>query len=411
MTSDSTEPTTRPSRPGDLDYWIHDADQHYYEPDDCFSRHIEPEFRERTMWIDRSAAGQPGRMYIGDERSHFFSVGAADSIGGPGIMMAFLQGLSEEGGSPSLNPIDGLAVEEFVDAKARLAVMDAQHVESCLMLPTTGVGIETQLRQPRHREALYPSIRAFNRWLEEDWGYGRDGRIYGAPMISLVDLDEAIRELDRLILAGARFVVLTAGPVEGRSPGDPCFDRFWARCEEARVNVVFHIGHTPFGEMYSRPWGLRAAPPSHRHSLMEYYLAFTERPVTDTIVSLIADNLFGRFPGLRILSVEYGSSWVAPMLGKLEKLARLHSKDMWRFGAPPLSPTETFRQNVWVAPFYEDDVVALAETIGAERVLNGSDYPHPEGLAQPVEFADELAGLGDDAIRRIMRDNFADLVA
>jgi len=394
-----------------LSYLIHDADQHYYEPDDCYSRHIEAEFKKRTMWIDRSSEGAPGRMYIGDERCHFFSVGAGDSIGGPGAMKAFLKGISEEGGSPSLNPMNGLAVPEFVDAKARLARMDEQGVESCLMLPTTGVGIEPQLRAPKHREALYPSIRAFNRWVEEDWGYGKDGRIYGAPMLTLVDLDEACAELDRLIAAGARFLILTAGPVEGRSPGDPHFDAFWARCEEAGMNVVFHIGHTPFGEMYSKPWGLRPNPPSHRHSLMEQYLAFTERPVMDTLVSLIADNLFGRFPRLRILSVEYGSSWVAPMLSKLEKLARLYSKDIWRFGAPPLSPTETFRQNVWVAPFYEDDVVGLVETIGASQVLNGSDYPHPEGLAEPHEFVEELEGLPDAQVRQVMRDNFAMLVA
>jgi predicted TIM-barrel fold metal-dependent hydrolase len=88
----------------------------------------------------------------------------------------------------------------------------------------------------------------------------------------------------------------------------------------------------------------------------------------------------------------------------------LYSKDMWRFGAPPLKPSDTFRQNVWVAPFFEDDVVGLAQLIGLGHVLNGSDYPHPEGLAEPLEFADELAGLPDADIRRIMRDNFAALV-
>ena len=69
------------------------------------------------------------------------------------------------------------------------------------------------------------------------------------------------------------------------------------------------------------------------------------------------------------------------------------------------------RQNVWVAPFYEDDVVGLAQTIGAERVLNGSDYPHPEGLEKPVEFVEELEGLSDHEIKRIMRENFAELVS
>ena len=390
-----------------LAYRINDADNHYYEPDDCFTRHIESRFKERTVWVDRRPDG-PSRMYVGSERCHFFSVGAGDSVGPPGIMKAFLRGDSDEGGSPSLSPINALAVPEFVHRQARLAKMDAQGVEACLMLPTTGVGVEPQLRETP--EVLYPSVRAFNRWLEEDWGFGTDARIYGAPILSLFDLHEATTELQRLLARGARFVVITAGPVAGRSPADPSFDPFWARCEESGINVVYHIGRTPFGEMYNTPWGLRSHPPSHRHSLMEMALSFTERPIVDTLTALIADNLFGRFPRLKVLSVEYGSSWVAPLLRKLDHIARLYSKDMWRFGVPPLTPSETFRQNVWVAPFFEDDVVALAQHIGPSRVLNGSDYPHPEGLAWPMEFVEELDGLSAADIRSIMRDNFAALV-
>ena len=390
-----------------LDYRIFDADTHYYEPDDCFTRHIEARFKERTVWIDRSGSG-PGRMYVGTERCHFFSVGAGDSVGPPGIMKAFLRGDSEEGGSPSLSPINALAVPEFVDRSARLATMDAQNVEACLILPTAGVGVETQLRETP--DVLYPSLRAYNRWLEDDWGFGADGRLYGAPLLSLFDLDAALAELDRVLAAGARFAILTAGPVAGRSPADPHFDPFWARCEEAGLNVVYHIGRTPFSEMYNPPWGLRPHPPSHRHSLMEWALSFTERPIVDTLTALLADNLFGRFPRLRVLSVEYGSTWVAALVRKLDHLARLFSKDMWRFGTPPLKPSDTFRQNIWVAPFFEDDLVGLAHTIGTAHVLGGSDYPHPEGLLWPAEFADELDGLDAGDVRRIMRDNLAGLM-
>ncbi len=393
----------------ELDYKIYDADNHYYEADDCFTRHIESALKSRTVWMDRKAAGEPARVFVGEERCNFFSVGVGDSVGAPGIMKEFLRGTSEDGGSPSLNPINGLEVPEFVDRDARLEKMNAQNVEACLMLPTLGVGVEPQLR--RHPDVMYPSMRAFNRWLEEDWGYGKDGRIYGAPINSLLDIDAAIEELERLLQRGARFMILTTGPIEGRSPADPYFDPFWARVEESGINVVYHIGRTPFGEIYNTPWGLRPHPPSHRHSLMEFALSFTDRPIADTMTALIADNLFGRFPGLRILSVEYGSTWVAPLLRKLDHIARLYSKDMWRFGAPPLNPSESFRQNVWVTPFFEDGVLALIEQIGEDHVLNGSDYPHPEGLLWPEEFTEELEGLGPDTVRKVMRDNLRALVA
>jgi predicted TIM-barrel fold metal-dependent hydrolase len=39
----------------------------------------------------------------------------------------------------------------------------------------------------------------------------------------------------------------------------------------------------------------------------------------------------------------------------------------------------------------------------------GSDYPHPEGVAEPVDYAKRLEGLSDEQIRMIMRDNAAKL--
>jgi hypothetical protein len=96
----------------ELGYRINDADEHYYESDDCFTRHIERAFRERTVRVERSGDG-PGRMWVGDERCHFFSVGVGDNVGPPGAMKAFLRGESEEGGNPSLRAIDALGLASF----------------------------------------------------------------------------------------------------------------------------------------------------------------------------------------------------------------------------------------------------------------------------------------------------------
>lgn len=82
------------------------------------------------------------------------------------------------------------------------------------------------------------------------------------------------------------------------------------------------------------------------------------------LTALIADNLFGRFPRLEVLTVEYGSSWVGSLRTKLDHIARLHSLDLWLFGPPPARPSETFRRNIWVTPFFEDNVAGSSSDSG-----------------------------------------------
>ena len=66
---------------------------------------------------------------------------------------------------------------------------------------------------------------------------------------------------------------------------------------------------------------------------------------------------------------------------------------------------DQFRRNVWVAPYPEDDLDSLVALIGADRVLNGSDFPHPEGLANPSDFVDRIETLAESDVRTIMRNN------
>ena len=68
-------------------------------------------------------------------------------------------------------------------------------------------------------------------------------------------------------------------------------------------------------------------------------------------------------------------------------------------------PIETFKRHVWVSPFHEDDVLALRELLGADRLLMGSDFPHAEGLADPSEYVNELKGFREDEIALVMREN------
>jgi predicted TIM-barrel fold metal-dependent hydrolase len=46
-----------------------------------------------------------------------------------------------------------------------------------------------------------------------------------------------------------------------------------------------------------------------------------------------------------------------------------------------------------------------------DRLLFGSDYPHPEGLANPVDFVDDLPdSLPDTDVAKIMGGNLKELL-
>jgi predicted TIM-barrel fold metal-dependent hydrolase len=79
----------------------------------------------------------------------------------------------------------------------------------------------------------------------------------------------------------------------------------------------------------------------------------------------------------------------------------------WVFADDPI---DTLREHVWVTPYLEEDLGALAELIGADRILFGSDWPHGEGVALPLDFEKELGGFDEADTTRIMRDNARELL-
>ena len=51
--------------------------------------------------------------------------------------------------------------------------------------------------------------------------------------------------------------------------------------------------------------------------------------------------------------------------------------------------------------------MGLIELIGVDNVLFGSDYPHPEGMSDPITFVDDLEGLPEEDEAKVMGGNLA----
>jgi predicted TIM-barrel fold metal-dependent hydrolase len=383
----------------DLPFRFFDCDNHYYEAMDAFTRHLEPEFAKRTMqWAQINGRT---RLLVGGKVNRFIPNPTFDPVAKPGAMDEYFRGRNPKSSDVrqlfgELEPIR----PEYRDRDARLAVMDEQGMEATLLLPTLGVGMEQALANDL--PAMVAAFRSFNRWLDEDWGFAYQNRIFAAPYITLSDVDSAVAELQFALDRDARFVVMVGGPVktvEGyKSPADPYFDAFWRLANESGITIAFHSGDTRYSA-YLADWGENEFLEAFRATA--FRALASANPTQDTFASMLSLHLFQRFPRLRMASIESGSSWV---LHLFEKLSKSYGQAPFLY---PEDPRETFRRHVWVAPFYEDELDTLKDTIGVERILMGSDYPHVEGLAEPASYVKDLENFHytPEECEKVMRAN------
>jgi predicted TIM-barrel fold metal-dependent hydrolase len=382
-----------------LSFRFFDCDNHYYEATDAFTRHLEPAYRKRAMqWAQ--VEGKT-RLLVGGKVNKFIPNPTFDPVAAPGVMDEYFRGRNPRGADPrvlfgELEPIR----PEYRDRDSRLALMDAQGMEGCILLPTLGVGMEQALAHDL--PALTAAFRAFNRWLDEDWGFAYQGRIFAAPYITLADPAGAARDLEWALERDARFVVMVGGPVTTpwglKSPADEMFDPFWRLANDAGITVCYHGGETAYTR-YLADWGESDFTEAFRATAFRGIASYD--PMQDTMASLLSRRLFHRFPNLRVASIEVGSAWAFHLA---EKLAKSYGQVPQMY---PEDPRQTFRRHVWVSPFYEDDLAALLDLIGADHIVMGSDYPHVEGLAEPASYVKDLRNFDytPAQCQAVMRDN------
>lgn len=389
----------------DRDYLMIDADTHYYEPADCFTRHIDPQFRDSAITIEINERGFETIAWQG-KRLEIVEPGFFHKVLKPGSLKEMMDAV-KRGLTFAQAGVQADLIPEWTSRPERLEAVKQQGLEATFLFPTLGVLWEHHLRSDP--SALYANLHAFNEWLYEDWAFASDG-LYGAPLLSLRDPYRAVQELEWVLERGARVACMKPGHAYGRSPAHPIFDPFWARAEEAGLIIGFHIGESGYNEQYSVDFSEVPDPPPNGKSALQWSSFYGDRPIMDTFAALVMHNLFGRFPRLRVISVENGSMWVPYLLGVMDKMKGMGRNGQWVGGRVEGRPSDIFKQHIYVSPYPEEDVQALVDVIGADRVLMGSDFPHPEGVAEPNELAERTVGLGADVQRRFLRENAYELL-
>ena len=379
---------------------IFDCDNHYYEALDAFTRHLDKKYGPSIyQWAEINGRKFP---VIGGRVNRAVANPTFNPVTPAGALYEYFRGNPER-----KTPLDYMMVSEpirpeYRDRDARLARMDEQGLEQIWLFPTLGMLYEEELKHdPKAVSILFT---AFNRWLDEDWGLNYRDRIFAGPYISLADVTWACRELEWALDHDARTIVMRAAApftAEGfLSPFDPTFDPFWARVNEAGITVVIHAGSTGYS---SNGYAEESFSASFREGVWKPTVkSFAiERAAQDFILASIFEKLFDRFPNVRMASVENGSEFLSDVCRKVTSTAKKSP------GYFTTDPVESLRAGWWINPFWEDDVHAVAQIMGADHVLFGSDWPHIEALPDPAAYENDLKAFDDVERRRILHDNTA----
>lgn len=387
------------------DFPIFDADNHLYETKDALTRYLPDNQRGAIDYVD--VHGRE-KIAVRGQISDYIPNPTFARVGRPGAQEDYFKIGNPEG--KTYREIIGRGIdcpEAFRNAEARLELLDEQGIDYTIMLPTLASLVEERMKDDPDLGA--DVIHGFNRWMMDEWPMQYEGRIFGVPVITPGLLERAMAELEYVLDNGARAILMRPAPAWGykgpRSFALPEFDPYWEAVEEAGVLVVVHASDSGYGR-YANEWeGI-----SRETQAFAQPMAFSQalrnqhRDIEDAVTSLICHGVCSRFPNVKIALIENGAGWVPGLLKHLD-LAWQQLPQMF-----DERPSETFKKNFWMHPFHEEDPRELVELLGADHVIFGSDFPHVEGLADPVSYVDEIADLPDDAIRKIMGGNMVGLL-
>lgn len=384
-------------------YPVIDADNHLYETRDALTKYLPEKYKGAIDYVD--VRGRT-KIVVRGVISEYIPNPTFDVVARPGAQEEYYRVGNPEG--KSRREIFGepmKAIPAFREPEARLKLMDEQGIQASLMFPTLASLVEERMKDDP--ELIHAVIHALNEWLYETWGFNHENRIFTTPVITLPIVEKALEELDWVIERGAKCVLIRPAPVPGyrgsRSFGFEEFDPVWRKIVDNDLLVGMHSSDSGY-EAYMNDWmgGNSEFLPFQPQA---FRMTASWRPIQDSVAALVCHGALTRNPDLKVAVIENGASWVEPLLKTLKDLYKKMPQDF------PENPIEAIRRCIYISPFWEENYMELAELLGEDNVLFGSDYPHPEGLAEPARYVEDLEKyVPEHLIGKFMGGNLAKLL-
>jgi predicted TIM-barrel fold metal-dependent hydrolase len=215
-------------------------------------------------------------------------------------------------------------------------------------------------------EVLQALFRSYNDWLMNYCSQEPD-RLIGLALLPMQDPVAAVEELERVLKLGFKGACIPCTAIGGRPYHDPAYDKIWATAEEAGFPLSLHI----FTGAHEGITGLRDVDPIAAYASAAVIIQLT-------LSDLICQGVAHRFPGLKFVSVEFNTGWLANWLERLD-----HAFYRARSSAPAeldLQPSEYWKRQFYAT--FEDDRngILTRDVPGVETLMWGNDYPHHDSV-------------------------------
>jgi uncharacterized protein len=274
-------------------------------------------------------------------------------------------------------------------ATIQAGLLDRHGIGYAVLNPLTPVARLTNL------DLAADLATAVNDWQVAEW-LDRDARLRASIIVSFEDAPAAVREIERRA-ADRRFVQVQ---FSGR-PHEPMGRRrYWPiyeACAALGLPVMSHAFGSGGNPITGTGW------PS-------YYIEDHVGPpqsMQANAISMAAEGVFRRFPGLHLVSVENGFGWLPALLWRLDAAWKVLGGELAHLDR---TPAEQLREHLYLStqpteePPRAVDVRRLFEHCPelADRLMYASDYPHWDGDEPDRALP---AALSEETRRKVLCEN------
>jgi uncharacterized protein len=285
--------------------------------------------------------------------------------------------------------------------EVQIEAMNAEGLDVAVMFPSRGlnvlVGSDGGARTPDSRFAA-ALARAYNDWLYELCQVD-PGRMLGAGMISVYDINDAVEETHRVVeTLGFKAVFLRSNIINGKPWHDPYYEPLWATLERLRIPVGLHQATASSVPQLCRPW---FGSPS---GLQRAY----GQPIGQmfAVGSFLGGGILERHAKLKVAFLEANCSWLPWLLWRLDEAYELEGDlDMRDLTMPP----SAYFKRQCVASVEPDETPAryTVDCLGNDNLVYSTDYPHGDSRYPHATETFLKLPLTEEDKRKILWDNCA----